>query len=51
MPTAYTKNKVHIYKWRDQNRATYRLLNNLHNQRYYLLKKEMKLFRNILIDF
>ena len=51
MPLAYSKNKVHIYKWIENNREKYNAKCKIRQRKYDAWKKETKIFRNILIDF
>ena len=51
MPLAYSKNKVHIYKWVENNREKHNAIVLKHHKRKYQYDKQTKIFRNILIDF
>ena len=51
MPLAYSKNKVHIYKWVENNRDQHNEICKKYQRKYDAWKRETKKFRNILIDF
>ena len=46
MSSPYKINKKHIYKWREQNKEKFRLL----NQKMYAWKKIQRIFLNILLE-
>lgn len=50
MPYPYEKNKVHIYKWRQNNHEAYNKLCRKHQQKYNIWIKIKKEFLNILLD-
>jgi hypothetical protein len=50
MPTTYTKNKVHIYAWRQKNIDAVRAANRKSTHKYNAWKKIQKEFLNILLD-
>ena len=51
MPLTYSKNKVHIYKWRQNNKEKHNEMSKIYQRKYDAWKRETKIFRNILIDF
>jgi hypothetical protein len=48
MPLSYLQNKVHIYKWRDDNREKYNEVNKKFVRRGRAWKKEQLIFLRIL---
>jgi hypothetical protein len=52
MPPTYSQNKVHIYKWRENNENWQRQLelNKPVKKRYYDWKKIQKIYFNILLE-
>jgi len=50
MPLTYTKNKKHIYAWREKNKTKYNSKNKLWQKKYNNWKKIQKIYLNILID-
>ena len=50
MPLTYSKNKVHIYKWVENNREKHNATVLKYKRRRKLFEEETKIFRNILID-
>lgn len=50
MPPTYAQNKVHIYKWRENNRDAMREINRKSTLKYYIWKRIQKEFLNILIN-
>ncbi len=46
----YTKNKIHIYKWRQNNMERYREIGKLYKRKIDTWKKERKFFLKILLD-
>ena len=51
MPLPYAKNKIHIYKWRANNKEKNNEICKISQRKYDAWKRETKIFRNILIDF
>jgi hypothetical protein len=49
MPPTYKQNKVHIYKWREQNRERKKELDRIHQRKRYFWKVESKIYLNILL--
>lgn len=47
---SYSQNKVHIYKWRQNNIETYNAISRKHQQKYKLWINIKKQFLNILLD-
>ena len=50
MPLAYSKNKVHIYKWVHNNREKNNEICKRSQRKYDAWKRETKRFRNILLQ-
>lgn len=50
MPLSYEKNKTHIYKWRETNRAKLNEINVKSRMKKYYLERELKIFRRILLN-
>jgi len=50
MPLPYAQNKVHIYKWMNNNRERYNELCKIRNKRRRTYQSQAKIFRLILID-
>lgn len=50
MPLEYTKNKKHIYKWREANKEKFLEKERKYRLRTYYLKREFEIFRKILLD-
>lgn len=49
MPVSYAKNKIHIQKWRENNREAYRELDRKHHRKSYQWKKIKMEFLAILL--
>lgn len=47
---SYSQNKVHIYKWRQNNIKAYNELSRKHQRKYQLWINIKKQFLNILLD-
>ena len=50
MPLAYSKNKVHIYKWVENNKEKSKQIVSKYQKKRYIYLKKTNIFRNILID-
>lgn len=50
MPTSYSKNKVHIYKWRQNNGDAYRETCRKNQLKYSSWKRIQKIYLSILLD-
>lgn len=50
MPTTYSKNKAHIYKWRQNNNEKYKENCKIHQRKYQIWKKIKMDFLNILLE-
>jgi len=50
MTYPYAKNKVHIYKWRQNNIEAFNELSKKHQRKYRIWIKIKKEFLNILLD-
>ena len=50
MPLAYSKNKVHIYKWVENNKEKSKQIVSKYQKKRYIYLKQTNIFRNILID-
>jgi hypothetical protein len=46
----YKSNKIHIYKWRENNKEKYRMIGKLYKRRIDAWKKESKTFLKILLN-
>ena len=40
MPLCYEKNKIHIYRWRENNHEKLKMLNRRHKANYYPIWKD-----------
>lgn len=50
MPTTYSKNKSHIYKWRQNNSDKYKECCKVNQKKYQCWKKIKMEFLNILLE-
>lgn len=50
MTVSYSQNKEHIYKWRNANRSKLNEINKKSTHKAYQLKRELKIFREILLE-
>lgn len=50
MPLEYSKNKKHIYKWREANKEKFNEKERMYRYRSYQLQRELRIFRKILLE-